>query len=273
MKIIRRFATDIGTHCTVVLPGSCNARCSFCYDLDSQYDGVNYMSALKKAIESVPTSVKKLAITGRETTLSPFFKEVSMYLLELRERFDFIFLNSNGYRLEKNIQYLGAYDAINISRHHPLDTKNYTIFNTNTVPNKITLKRIASSISIPVNLNCVLTDDLDLQTLQKRVLEMVELCKYVGTSLTLRFEATDVLRQNELPVFLNQYPESQFSENPGYKVWLKEIDGIDVVVKYVTKDPTSNTDYLYGYIVHPKDDPKHTGKLLITKDWAGKKPI
>ena len=58
MKINKRFVTNVDTHCTVILPGGCNARCSFCYDLDSQYDGVNYMNALRKAIETVPASEK-----------------------------------------------------------------------------------------------------------------------------------------------------------------------------------------------------------------------
>lgn len=275
MTINSRFATDIGTHCTVVLPGGCNARCAFCYDLDSQYEGNQYVQALAKAIESVPESVRKLAVTGRETTLSPVFQEVCkyLYLLKAKGRFDFVFLNSNGYGLESNAEYLSCYDAINISRHDSEDNENYGIFRTKSVPSKTDLKRIVDKVSVPINFNCVLTDDLDQYAIKKKVFGMIELCKYVGASLTLRFEATEVLRQVELPDFLNQYPNIDFSENPGYKVWLKKIDEIDVVIKYVTKDPTTNTDYLYGYIINPKDDQKNPERLLITKDWAGKKPI
>lgn len=270
MEKFYKYCTNTDLHATVILPGGCNARCSFCYDISENVDIKDYKKKLAEAIAKIPTEARKFAITGMETSYSPYFKDVLELAAEYRKdhRFDFVFLNSNGSNLKKYISELNSgLDALNISRHSADDKENYGIFNTDTVPSANELRDIISGLSLEagVNINTVITDDLTEEEVARKTYAMIDLCKYIGaTSLTLRFEAHDRLRPNQLLSFLEQYPTIQEKANPGCHFWLKNIHGLNVVLKHVTKEPTSYSNWNYGYIIQRNFD--------ITRDWAGLKP-
>lgn len=265
-----RYCTDTSLHTTVILPGGCNAKCSFCYDISEYVNNPFYKEDLERAISYVPLEARKFAVTGMEPTLSPYFLDV----LELSEnyrkkgRFDFAFLNTNGAKLvDYTNQIKNSFDSINISRHAVDDEENYQIFKTNTVPSKEELKNIIFKLDLSsgVNINTVVTDNMTSTEIMNRIFGMIKLCKYIGAqSLTIRFEATDYLRKEGLIPELNEYETLQYNANPGCKFWLKQIDGLYVVLKHVTKEPTNYSDWNYGYIIQ-RD-------LNITRDWNGKKP-
>lgn len=263
------YCTNTDLHATVILPGYCNAKCPFCYDLPGNTNDKDYLKKLRDTLDKIPLEVRKLAITGMETTMSPVFDE----LLELvkyykdDERFNFIFLNTNGFLLDKYNERIGsAFDSINISRHAFSDIDNYKIFKTDTVPSLEKLKFIIPQLRLEsgVNINTVVTDDLSRDEKLDKIYKMVDACKYIGAnSLTVRFEATERLRKEALIPELDMLDTLQYNANPGCRFWLKKINGLYVVLKYVTKEPTSYSDWNYGYIIQ-KD-------LRITRDWAGKK--
>ena len=261
------YCTNTDLHATVILPGYCNAKCPFCYDLPQNISELDYIKKLKETLEQIPDNVRKLAITGMETTMSPFFDE----LLDLNKyfkdnkKYDFMFLNTNGFLLNKYGSRIGeSFDSINISRHAANDEDNYIIFGTNTVPSLYDLKEIIPELKLEsgVNINTVVTDDLSDEEKMDKIYGMVDASKYVGAnSLTIRFEATDRLRTKPLIDDLNKLETLQFNANPGCKFWLKRINDLYVVLKYVTKEPTSYSDWNYGYIVQRNLD--------VTRDWAG----
>ena len=270
MNKFYKYCTNTDLHATVILPGGCNAKCSFCYDISENIAIENYSDKLNDVIETIPIEVRKFAITGMETSLSPYFKDVLKLAAKYKNenRFDFIFLNTNGSNLIKYVNEINAsLDAINISRHSPDDTENFKIFNTQSVPTKEQLKEIISQLDLEsgVNVNMVVTDDLSDHKVEKNTMEMIKFCKYIGaTSLTLRFEATDRLRTHALKNFLHKFDTVKENANPGCHFWLKKINGFDVVLKYVTKEPTSYSNWNYGFIIQ-RD-------FRVTRDWQGLKP-
>lgn len=263
------YCTSTALHATVILPGSCNAHCPFCYDISENTKNPHYIDDLRCAIDRIPVTTRKFAVTGMETTISPYFDGLLDLAIEYRKskRFDFMFLNTNGYMLKKYQDKIGlAFDAINISRHAADDEENYKIFGTKTIPSLEELKELIPKLKLDsgVNINTVITDNMSEEEKMNKIYNMVKACKYIGaSSLTIRFEATDRLRTEKLPKELDKLETIQFNANPGCKFWLKKIDGLYVVLKYVTKEPTSYSDWNYGYIIQ-RD-------LRITKDWAGKK--
>ena len=270
MNKFLKYCTNTDLHATVILPGGCNAKCPFCYDISEHLNNPNYINDLENTIKRVPLTARKFAVTGMETTISPYFEDLLDLAIKYRteNRFDFMFLNTNGFMLKKYKDKIGkAFDAINISRHASDDEENYKIFGTKSVPSLNELKDLIPMLKLEsgVNINTVITDDLSNEEKMKRINEMVDICKYIGaTSLTVRFEATDRLRTEKLLPELEQLETIQYNANPGCRFWLKKINGLYVVLKYVTKEPTSYSNWNYGYIIQ-RD-------LKITKDWAGKKP-
>ena len=264
------YCTNTNLHATVILPGGCNAKCPFCYDISETVMIDDYYTKLDNVIKKIPLEARKFAITGMETSYSPYFKDVLHLAAKYKKekRFDFIFLNTNASNLKKYIHEVNeGLDAINISRHSADDEENYGIFNTHTVPSKDELKEIISLLKLDsgVNINTVITDDLTDEEVEKKTLDMIDFCKYVGaTSLTIRFEATDRLRTEKLKDFFLKYDTISEHANPGCHFWLKKINDFNVVLKYVTKEPTSYSNWNYGYIIQ-RD-------FRITRDWAGKKP-
>ena len=263
------YCTNTDLHATIILPGGCNAKCPFCYDISKNVNNPNYIQELKDTIDKIPLNVRKLAVTGMETTISPYFEKVLDLLIYYREneRFDFMFLNTNGFMLDKYYDKISkAFDSINISRHDACDTENFKIFGTETVPSLAKLKDLINKLQLSsgVNINTVITDDLSEEEKKKKIYDMVDACKEIkANSLTIRFEATDRLRIQPLPSFLEEYETISYNGNPGCRFWLKKINGLYVVLKYVTKEPTSFSNWNYGYIIQRN--------LLVTRDWAGKK--
>ena len=264
------YCTNTDLHATIILPGGCNAKCSFCYDISKNINNPNYINDLENAIKKVPNKARKFAVTGMETTISPYFDDLLDLAIKYKKsgRFDFMFLNTNGFMLDKYKDKIGkAFDSINISRHAKDEEENYKIFGTKSVPSLDELKVLIPKLGLEsgVNINTVITDDLSNEEKMKRINDMVYVCKYIGAkSLTVRFEATDKLRTEKLMPELDALETIKYNANPGCRFWLKKIDGLYVVLKYVTKEPTSYSNWNYGYIIQ-RD-------LKITRDWAGKKP-
>lgn len=259
---------DTSLHTTISLPGSCNAKCKFCYDLyRSKYKG-DYIADLEDVLRAMPDTVHKLALTGMETTLSPYIEDVLKLLqtLPFKEHFKFKFLNTNGTRLLKLAPLVNeTLNAVNISRHAADDEANYTIFNTRSVPSTAQLKETISNLTIPVNINYVLAEGLTEDEMIQQTGDMVALCKEVGAaSLTIRFMATDLLRKDPLPNFLKAFPTVKKNGNPGCTYWYKDYNGFPLILRYTTIDPTYHTNWDYGFIVQ--------SDLTVTRDWAGNKP-
>jgi hypothetical protein len=264
-----KYATDTGLHASVILPGACNAKCAFCYDTSKLENIGDYKAKLRATIATVPNDARKMAITGMEPTMSPYIFDALELVGDCKraKRFDFVFLNSNGFRLGECANQINqsGVDAVNISRHAVGDGENAEIFKSASVPNAGKLERIISGLWAPVNINTVIPHTATEGEFEKRTVGMIDFAKGVGArSLTLRFQADNLLRKDELPAFLKKHETLQFGSNPGCRFYLKNINDFNVVAKYVTVEPTDYSNWNYGFIIQ-RD-------LRITRDWAGNRP-
>lgn len=169
MNIITR---DENPNFTIILPGPCNANCSFCTWKEDN-DSVGFLTGLKYALENLPIMFRQITISGGEPTLSPYIKEVLIMIEQYRSKFNKVVLNTNATKLftdslQNGLQItslLDVVDSINISRHSTDDIRNAEIFKGD-VPNTAELTTIANKLKnstfddlIDLNYNCVLTKD------------------------------------------------------------------------------------------------------------------
>ena len=116
----------------LVIPGGCNAKCSFCYgkgykcsnkgEMQQQFLN-NFLASLEEIILRLePDKKVSLDITGGEPTLDSKYLIKALNSLRsfyLLERLNKITLTSNGFKLEDVIPALkGVVDYVNISIHH-----------------------------------------------------------------------------------------------------------------------------------------------------------
>jgi hypothetical protein len=152
---------------SIVLPGECNAACSFCF-WEQKKSPIKkiYLDKLAKTLDILPNKFKSCSITGGEPTISPYFLDV---LPILRERFNKIVLSTNGNKLldilrdgEKGKIIYNNIDHINISRHAIDQKENDNIFSTNTLTDSqiIQTNKMLMSIGIDITLNCVHDEEI-----------------------------------------------------------------------------------------------------------------
>ena len=130
----------------LVIPGSCNANCSFCYMKD--YKSImkqdkeeflnNYLTSLLYIIEKIGESNPiSLDITGNEPTMDvTLLKRVLTDLkkINIKEKLSRITITTNGYHLKELIEYFeGIIDYVNISIHdyrveNRKDIMKYTLY-------------------------------------------------------------------------------------------------------------------------------------------------
>lgn len=130
MKYIERKDYNKVISVKLVVPGSCNARCEFCYmkdyrDIMEHNDDSffnNYLSSLRNLIEKIDgKNPISLDITGNEPTLN--VERLKRILCELKEsglknKFCRVTMTTNGTNLKEIIPYLdGVVDYVNISVH------------------------------------------------------------------------------------------------------------------------------------------------------------
>jgi molybdenum cofactor biosynthesis enzyme MoaA len=102
---------------SIITPGGCNAKCSFCFWEEQQVSD-KYMADLMHVLDNMPAGCA-LSITGGEPTLSPYFDNILMAISIYKYKFEKVILTTNGTNLKDKLhKMIGIVDHINISRHH-----------------------------------------------------------------------------------------------------------------------------------------------------------
>ena len=150
---------------SLVLPGTCNARCSFCFWQEEKEAKLkDFLLNLDRSLKALPLEFKQISITGGEPTLSPLFEDVLALIKQHRNlegsSWNKVVLTTNGHNLKVMMKYLrGVVDHVNISRHAIKDEDNQAIFGTDTVPTAADLYKLTQSLNkrgIDATLNVVL---------------------------------------------------------------------------------------------------------------------
>ncbi len=160
---------------TIILPGPCNADCSFCTWKENP-EASGFLTGLEYALKNLPIMFQQISISGGEPTISPYLRETLAIIRKYRNKFKKVVLTTNGTRLftdplQNGLQLnslQNIVDHINISRHASDDIDNIKVFDTNGIPSTAELELLAhrlhnSSLDsfIDLNYNCVLTEGID----------------------------------------------------------------------------------------------------------------
>lgn len=264
---------------SIVVPGSCNAKCSFCSWRENSQGQVkaiskrDYIRALGKALEGyINNGGTQVSITGGEPTISESFKDVLECVRYSHP--DKVVLTSNGAGLGKHFGHFSdiikTVDHVNLSRHHFVSDISMKAFGlsrsrNNGIP---CLDREISALvedydaeGIDFTANCVVTDEVKKEFI----------VKYLKWARSMGFYRVAFRKQagnlDDLPV------ESQFSS---YRVLDESycpvcasrtqlIKGVEVWWKKSVKDPGEEMTKPFEFVFQPD------GKLYY--DWAFKRPV
>lgn len=254
-----------GPNTTILLPGSCNAKCDFCFwNRDEGKIRVGKEVFLEKAftyLANMPDLFSVLSISGGEPTLSPYFSSFLVALSRFRRDryFERVVLTTNGANLDKHIAAVGcAVDHINISRHGLTTEENQAIFKTESIPTDEDLKRLISRIHkithCDVTLNCVIPEDGPNNGIDtfKFCRTFIKYAKDLGAdAVSFRKVASDVSPTMAEKMFAEKYGVDSETQCPVCRGMNQIVDGYDVRWKGTVNEPSLDTHGIYEVIIHP----------------------
>lgn len=254
---------------SIILPGPCNANCSFCFWRKDHQQGVvdNYIEVLRNVLIKLPDDFWQISLTGGEPTISPWLDKV-LAIID-KKRFQKVVFTTNGVKeYFPSKLFLEKVNHVNISRHWPRQVGNEDAFNVMRVIRQHEIKSFISYLSangIDSSISCVYNDQkFSTSTLG----EMVTFTKDVGAiRLCMRNEATSTstLAETKLEKEFDAWPQMERSGCPVCRSNTKYINGLPVTFKSSLLEPSDHMDDVYELIFHPNG--------VISSDWAGKKQI
>lgn len=256
---------------SIVLPGGCNANCSFCFNKNqasvkpASLDF--YIARLQTYLSSVGDQFYQISLTGGEPLLSPWIIPVLRTISEYRYQYTNILLTTNGTNLlSDGIPEImkNSVDHINISRHHYDEKINAAIFSGSyNVKDEDLLKIISvyDSIGIDVSANCVINDKTSKDFIDK----------YIEWGKSMGFHAIRFRKENGsldlTPVekMFDYIKVESLGKCPVCRTKLQIINDMPVYWKCSVLEPSETIkDELYE-IVYLADG-------NIYADWMAKKP-
>jgi MoaA/NifB/PqqE/SkfB family radical SAM enzyme len=251
---------------SLVLPGGCNANCSFCiYKQNEQQDThPNYIEALCYVLDHLPEQFYQISITGGEPTISEYISQVMIELGRRRDRWTKIVLNTNGAGLINKAPNLSKYNIINhvnISRHCVEDNDNEMIFHSSDMPSQeelTTYIKWFNTKGVDVTLNTV---DNDLPS--DFIRDYIVFAKEVGASAVCfrkMCEEDSDLSPTSTEHYFDNYNIISESQCPVCRTTTQLIDGMTVIWKAGLME--TETDTIYELIFHPNGQ--------LTADWGHK---
>jgi len=255
---------------TIVLPGSCQAKCNFCFWKRETDEGA-FIKSLKRVLKKLPSNFTQISLSGGEPTLSPVFEEALTLIQKFKKKGKFtkVVLTTNGINLKAHD--LTGIDHVNISRHHHNDDVNSEVFKTKNVPKfeeLIHINEYLNRFGIDVNYNVVLTKENDLV----EVGAFVEFAKKTGaSSLTFRNQYGDYGLSKVEQVVIKFWKCKPFTVStcPVCLTNTYLIKGMKVKFHSSDYEPTESKSFdereVYELILHPTGD--------LTRDWEAKKII
>lgn len=248
--------TIINPNFSVVVPGGCNGKCSFCFWKQSKVCE-NYIGNLLETLDNMPSQFYQLSLTGGEPTLSPYLERILESID--RNRWTHTVMTSNGTNILKYIPKLkGKIDHINISRHHYDDTINESIFGTDTVPDSKKLRTIVkelNKVGIDVTYSAVLTEDLNSK---EGVKKYIEFAKQSGAKQVFLRKPHGSLDPSIAEKAFEHLP-SNTHNCPVCRNTTQKINGITVVWKASLEEPSKELGMIYE-VIHHEDG-------TLTSDW------
>lgn len=255
---------------TIILPGPCQAKCSFCYwKQDKNND--NFIKGLKKSLEEIPELFSQISISGGEPTISPFFKETLDIINEYKKigKIQKVVLTTNGLNL-KELDLTGI-NHINISRHSLTYNKNVDIFNTTKIPTNnelIDIVNHCNKFGIDVNFNVVFIDNVNTNYDINEWTILAKECNV--SSITFRNQYGNYgFSKLESNLIENNYKPHIISSCPVCRTSTFFVNGVKIRFHSSDYEPTESKqfqeDEVYEVILQQNGN--------LTRDWEEKKII
>lgn len=270
MKHINNLKTyTANPNLTLVLPGPCNAHCSFC-TWKREANESSFLSALYKLMLHLPSNFRQISISGGEPTLSPELSSVlaAMEILKVQGKIDKVVLTTNGSNLHGVVNlFANSVDHVNLSRHHFMDEVNQNIFKCATPLYENVSRSLAtlSRLGIDTNLNCVLNENRS----EAFLTNYVEYAKGVGAySITFRNMYDDHSESQLLAHLREYYKATSVSSCPVCRTEEYLYNGMKIRCHISDEEPTANAELqqeTYELILHPDG--------TLSEDWAKQKPV
>lgn len=266
------YITNIKTHnetpnLTLVLPGPCNASCSFC-TWKRESDESGFLDAFYKLVYHLPPEFTQISISGGEPTLSPVLPDVlaGIEILKAQGRITKAVLTTNGSNLSAAMGLLSpAINHVNISRHHYSGDANSDVFKCK-IPTDIQgIVGYLECKAIDVNLNCVLYADKD-ENFMYDYLSFARIAHI--RSVTFRNTYNNYKEGRILKYLRSHYKPVSVSSCPVCRTEEYLVQGVKVRCHLSDEEPTNNinlNDELYELILHPDG--------TLSKDWSKQKPV
>lgn len=248
-----------GPNTTILLPGSCNADCGFCFWNKSGADikpPKDYVKMVEENLKKLPDAFRVLSISGGEPTLSPWFNKILIMLSKYRRQnhLDRVVLTTHGGNLLPNLGAVGCVvDHINISRHAIGTEANQEIFKTKKILSddqlKMLIKRIHSDTPCDVTINCVIPPDVTTQFCE-------DFIKYAKDTLgadavSFRKIASDTIPTIAEHAFAAVHGILSETKCPVCRGMEQKVDGYTVRWKGSVNEPSIDTGGVYEAIIHP----------------------
>lgn len=260
------FAVD-NPNFSAVLPGPCNAKCSFCTWRASPEEPSlgRFLGAFAMANLLLPKSFRTLSITGGEPTLSPALAGINT--LAGDNRWGRVVLTTNGAYLLARLRdgSLSNVTDINLSRHAVSQAENNAVFGCAMLakPGIKSAVNEARSRNITVGFNTVVTDPSALDI--SGVNEWVEFA--IGLGVTrIAFRLDSNLGMERTILAETQLIESgvRHRSSSGCPVCISRsyfYHGVELLFKYSVNEPSDTMNY--ELILHQNG--------VISYDWSAKK--
>jgi molybdenum cofactor biosynthesis enzyme MoaA len=247
---------------SLVVPGPCNAKCNFCFWKHEKLPN-DYMEKLENVMYGnvLPDYCQQISLTGGEPTASPYLKTILNKVN--KNKFKKVVLTSNGFKLNEHaINMVGIVDHLNISRHHFDDTINNSVFKTNTIPSKDSLKETVSFIrdmKIDITLNCVTSHITSV----KEIEQYIEFAKEIQADHVSFRKPHGNIDATELENhFFKNYEILNEDKCPVCRMTEQIINDVHVVWRAGNLEPSKDTNGVYEFIMQQNGN--------ITSDWDGK---
>ncbi|MBW1853090.1 MAG: radical SAM protein [Deltaproteobacteria bacterium] len=227
---------------SIVLPGGCNAECSFCFNNENKTikpaNIGDYINNLRKVLDNLDDNFYQISITGGEPLLSPFIDAVLALLVAYKRKYTNILLTTNGTNLINKIDLVSlAVDHINISRHNHDEKENNTIFGGSYYMNDEELLNIIDKYGergVDVSANCVIND----ATSKLFIDDYISWGRSMGLfAIRFRKENGDI-QPTPVECEYNSYKVLWKGSCPVCRTIKQRIKGVDVFWKSSTLEPS-----------------------------------
>ena len=256
---------------TLVMPGSCQAKCSFCFwNKDQKQDQSKFLHGLIKALP-ILYKYKQLSISGGEPTLSPILHFLPTIID--KSQLDKVVITTNGADLDSLFELITTtrfIDHVNISRHAINDNENEAIFGTSKLPSIKDIAKFsteACQYGVDVTFNCVLEDSRMNSGAPSFIIHnFAKLAKECNVSSICFRRCFEQESPHNIEKFLSDnYKVIKETSCPvcSYKEYL--VCGLKISVRTSVKEPSNQLQGIYEFILQPNGD--------LTSDWKGENII